>query len=87
MPPIHISSKYTFGDILSTPYINLPLKKVNPFPFRRAVDNIAYSNDDGDDEEEFDAMEHLKQPYHLITLKTSQKYFVPESTYSHNSYE
>ena len=55
------------------------MKKVQPQPFRRAIDTVAHNDDELKNAQE--PFEYLTTSYNLLTLRTSNKYFVPQTTY------
>ena len=77
MPPLKVPFRHKFGDIYSTPHINLPLKKVQPLPFRHGIDTLTYT----DSSTLLEEIGMLNDTYSLLTLKTAQKYFQPQNTY------
>ena len=82
MPPLKLPSKYKFGDLHSIPHINLPMKKVQPFPFRHGIETLTYKDNSSIIEE----LGMLNDTLSLLTLKTSQKYFQPQNTYPQGNY-
>lgn len=70
-------SKFKYGDIRTTTHINLPLRPVEPRPFRPSIDTLTYK----DTSTILEELGLLDDKFSLLTLKTSQKYFVPQTTY------
>jgi hypothetical protein len=78
LPPIRQIAKTKYGEVSMSSHINLPLKKVQPKPFRHAIDTIAQQQD----YESNESFNYLTTSYDLLTLKTSNKYFIPQLTYN-----
>lgn len=79
LPPIRLPSKYKYGDIYTPNHINLPMKLCSPLPFRTSIETI--NHNDNKESNEF----YLTSSFDLLTLKTSNKYFIPHLTYNNQS--
>jgi hypothetical protein len=80
LPPIKLNSKHKYGDLISTSHINFPLKQINLHPFdiyKTNYDENAFCDDDY-----YPTPAMPTSDFDLITLKTSQKYFVLKNSYS-----